>query len=87
MLFRSGETVTAGPVIRAIVELGNALFMKVIAEGIETKAQLEFLDSVGCQYGQGHYFHRAMPAAEFEELLREPPISFGHGKRYLRPAI
>ena len=82
-----GETVSAGPVIRAIVELGNALFMKVIAEGIETLAQLEFLESVGCQYGQGHYFHRAMPAAEFEELLREPPVSFGHEQRYLRPAV
>jgi diguanylate cyclase (GGDEF)-like protein len=82
-----GETATAGPVLRAIVELGNALFMQVIAEGIETRAQVEFLASIGCQYGQGHYFHRAMPAEEFEDLLREPPVSFGRGQRYLRPAV
>ncbi|MEO9256359.1 MAG: sensor domain-containing phosphodiesterase, partial [Tepidiformaceae bacterium] len=51
-----GQKATAGPVLRAIVELGNALFMQVVAEGIETRAQLEFLGSIGCQFGQGHYF-------------------------------
>ncbi len=76
-----GVTATAGPVLRAIVELGNALFMQVIAEGIETREQMQFLASIGCQYGQGHYYYHAMPPADFEELLRQQAALFGDGLR------
>jgi diguanylate cyclase (GGDEF)-like protein len=80
-----GGRATAGPVLRAIIELGNALFMQVVAEGIETRDQLEFLGEVGCQFGQGHYFHRAVPPLEFETLLREPAPYERHVTRRLRP--
>lgn len=81
-----GGRATAGPVLRAIIELGNALFMQVVAEGIETRDQLEFLSDVGCQFGQGHYFHRAVPPAEFELLLRDPTPYQRHVTRRLRAA-
>ena len=44
--------------------------MDVIAEGIETKEQLEKLRFLGCEYGQGYYFAKPLPAVEAEELLR-----------------
>jgi diguanylate cyclase (GGDEF)-like protein len=82
-----GMKATAGPVLRAIVELGNALFMQVVAEGIETRAQLEFLGSIGCQFGQGHYFSQALAPAEFVRLLELPPVRVGHQRaKRLRPA-
>jgi diguanylate cyclase len=41
----------------------------VIAEGVETKAQLDFLVQHECREVQGHYFSPAVPAEEIEELL------------------
>jgi EAL domain-containing protein (putative c-di-GMP-specific phosphodiesterase class I) len=43
--------------------------MKVIAEGIETKEQLDLLVIAGCDYGQGYWFSKPVPADEFEKLL------------------
>ena len=81
-----GLTATAGPVLQAIVALANALSLQVVAEGIETRAQLEFLGSIGCQSGQGHYYYEAMPAEQFEGLLREPSVRLGPWIRRLRKA-
>jgi len=61
---------SAGPVLRAIADLGNALFMQVVAEGIETHEQMEFVSEIGCRYGQGYYFSKAL-APEALELLLE----------------
>jgi predicted signal transduction protein with EAL and GGDEF domain len=41
----------------------------VVAEGIETPAQLETLRALGCDYGQGYYFSRPLPSAQAEELV------------------
>jgi diguanylate cyclase (GGDEF)-like protein len=81
-----GLKATAGPVLRAIVELGNALFMQVVAEGIETRPQLEFLGSIGCQFGQGHYFSQALAPDDFVALLREPPVRVSRRRSHLKTA-
>jgi len=49
-----------------IILMANKLGMKVIAEGIETQDQLDLLVGLGCNYGQGYFFSRPIPAAEFE---------------------
>ena len=54
--------------VDAIIAMSNGLGLDVIAEGIETDAQRDFLISRGCRYGQGYLFGRAMPAAEFARL-------------------
>ena len=54
----------------AIVVMAHKLDLKVIAEGIETKQQLELLQSMGCDYGQGYFFSKPLPADKFEELFR-----------------
>jgi EAL domain-containing protein (putative c-di-GMP-specific phosphodiesterase class I) len=58
-------------IVRAIVSLAHSLRLKVVAEGVETAAQLEFLSAIGCDEYQGYYFSRPLPEDEFERLVRE----------------
>ncbi len=57
-------------IAQAIISLARSLKMRVIAEGVESEAQLHFLRTHGCDEMQGFYFSRGVPAAEFEQLLR-----------------
>jgi diguanylate cyclase (GGDEF)-like protein/PAS domain S-box-containing protein len=56
-------------IVRAIIALGQALELAVIAEGIETPTQLSILKALGCRYGQGYYLGTPRSAPEFEQLL------------------
>ncbi len=58
-------------IVQAIVSLAHNLRLKVIAEGVETLAQLEFLSAIGCDQYQGYHFSRPLPRPEFESLMRE----------------
>lgn len=53
-------------IARTIVALGTSLGLSVIAEGVETPAQRDFLQSHGCHTWQGYLFSRPLPAAQFE---------------------
>ena len=55
-------------VVDTIIALSNQLGLAVIAEGIETKEQLEWLQNVGCKYGQGYLFNKPLPASEVEKI-------------------
>ncbi|MGH8675700.1 MAG: putative bifunctional diguanylate cyclase/phosphodiesterase [Burkholderiales bacterium] len=57
------------PIIAAIIVMARGLALKVVAEGVETEAQWEFLREQGCDQGQGYLFGRPMPAAELAKLL------------------
>jgi len=56
-------------VVTAITGLAKSLKLKVVAEGIETREQLDCLTELGCQYGQGYLFSKAITAAEATKLL------------------
>ncbi|HZX32667.1 MAG TPA: EAL domain-containing protein, partial [Rhodocyclaceae bacterium] len=56
-------------ITRAILALGKSLQFKVIAEGIETAAQRDFLQAEGCAEGQGYLFAKPMPPEEFARWL------------------
>ena len=54
-----------------ILAMGHTLRLRVLAEGVETQAQLEFLRSRDCDYYQGYYFSPPVPAEAFAQLVRE----------------
>ena len=56
-------------IVRVILHLAQSLGLKVIAEGVETEAQLAFLTKEECAEAQGYYFYRPMPEAEVKILL------------------
>jgi len=56
-------------IARAIITLGHALDLNVIAEGIETEEQQDFLRSEGCNEGQGYYYGRPVAAEAFKQLF------------------
>jgi len=55
--------------VTAILAMASSLKLKVVAEGIETDWQANFLTQRDCEYGQGYLFSRPVPAAEFKQLL------------------
>ena len=71
------QSETAKPVeqgiLRFIVSLARWLNLSVVAEGVETREQLERLREIGCDYVQGYFFAKPMPEEEFEALLRKQP--------------
>jgi EAL domain-containing protein (putative c-di-GMP-specific phosphodiesterase class I) len=58
----------------AVISLGHKLKLKVIAEGVETEEQQTFLRENGCDEIQGHFFSRAVSAAQISLLLRTPRL-------------
>ncbi len=57
-------------IARTIVALGQTLGLNVIAEGVETDAQRDFLATIGCNVYQGYFFSRPLPLDDFEAYLR-----------------
>jgi diguanylate cyclase len=57
-------------IVRAIISLAHSLKLKVVAEGVESTEQLDFLKRLGCDQYQGYHFSRALPSSQFEELIR-----------------
>ena len=64
-----GKSSKAEAIIRHTVGMAHDMGAKVVAEGVEDKEQLTFLQSVVCDMIQGYYFYKPMPKEEFEALL------------------
>lgn len=58
-------------IVTAVVQMSHALNLKVVAEGVETEAQAEFLSACGCHVLQGYLLGRPMPPAELVAYVRE----------------
>jgi EAL domain-containing protein (putative c-di-GMP-specific phosphodiesterase class I) len=58
-----------GELVRTMISLGKSLRFAVIAEGVETQSQAEFLHSLGCTFGQGYLFSRPVPPDKAVALL------------------
>lgn len=54
-------------IIESIIQMAKRLEIKTVAEGIETKEQVEYLRDIGCDMIQGYYFEKPLPIEEFEE--------------------
>lgn len=59
-----------GVIVKAVIDMANALNMAVVAEGIETQHQLDVLKGLGCEYGQGYLFGRPLNGTDTERLLK-----------------
>jgi EAL domain-containing protein (putative c-di-GMP-specific phosphodiesterase class I) len=57
-------------IVSAVISMGKSLHLRVVAEGVETQEQLAFLKDKQCPEGQGYYFGRPVPAADFARWLR-----------------
>ncbi|MBI3894508.1 MAG: EAL domain-containing protein [Acidobacteria bacterium] len=60
-------------IVRSIISLGHSLGLKVIAEGVETAEQLNYLRALQCDYGQGYYFSRPVDTATIADLILQKP--------------
>ena len=73
----TANSIDAG-IVRTIINLGHELKLQVIAEGVETIEQLDFLRSVGCDGVQGVFFSKPLPAAalavKISTMTKQPAI-------------
>ena len=69
--FRGEESVERGMlIVSEVIELAKKLNMKIVAEGIETREQVEFLTEQECDLIQGYFYAKPMPISEFEEKYK-----------------
>jgi len=57
-------------IVKAMIELGHNLGMKIVVEGIENEKMFQMIASYGCDYMQGYHFSKPLPVFEFQKLLR-----------------
>ena len=70
MKFIQNETAASDhKILHFIIDLAKGMNLSVIAEGVETKEQLERLKELECDQAQGYYFAKPMPTVQFEALL------------------
>jgi len=65
------ENRSSEAIIQAIISMGHTLNLEVVAEGVETPRQLDFLQSNGCDFYQGFSYSRPVPAEQLEKLLQK----------------
>lgn len=58
-------------ILRFVVSMAHWMNLSVVAEGVESKAQVDRLREIGCDYVQGYYFAKPMPVNEFEDLFKK----------------
>jgi len=66
-----GVKTTDAVIVQTIIGMGNNLSMEVIAEGVETEEQREFLEQHNCSICQGYLFSKPVPIEQFESLLKQ----------------
>jgi diguanylate cyclase (GGDEF)-like protein/PAS domain S-box-containing protein len=68
-VFNLPESTTDGIIARTIITMGRSLSLKVVAEGVETEQQRDFLERHGCHAYQGYLYSKPLPQARFAEFL------------------
>jgi len=74
---RIGLALRDDTIVGAIIALAQSLNLRVLAEGVETTSQIEFLRTRGCRVTQGYFFSKPVAPERFTELLGQPLISEG----------
>jgi diguanylate cyclase (GGDEF)-like protein/PAS domain S-box-containing protein len=68
---RMDTSLESSEIVRTILTLAHNLKMSVVAEGVETSAQIKQLRALGCEYGQGYFINRPLTAENAEKLIAE----------------
>lgn len=68
-LSENGDDARGGSILSAVIRLAHSLEIPVIAEGVETFEQANFLKNLGCKIMQGYCFSKPLPISEFEKLI------------------
>jgi len=76
-----------GTIISSIVRMATWLNMPVIAEGVETQQQAEFMKSIGCDYVQGYLYSRPIPELDYLALLQNTAIGLTSASLKLKNAV
>ncbi|OLP19627.1 hypothetical protein BST81_04665 [Leptolyngbya sp. 'hensonii'] len=71
---KMGQSPEDYEIVRMIINLGHTLGMDLIAEGVETQADVDALRSMNCEFGQGYFWAKPLPAAEATALLRQQSL-------------
>ena len=74
-LTASGDPEKSRTIVSCMVQMIRLLGMEMIAEGVETAEQADFLKSKGCSEMQGYYFYKPLPVQEFERVMGEGNIA------------
>lgn len=75
-VYQVNENGENSQILQTIISLAKNLKMRVIAEGIETESQLELLQNLDCDYGQGYLFSKPLPKNDIEDLLYKRHVWF-----------
>jgi EAL domain-containing protein (putative c-di-GMP-specific phosphodiesterase class I) len=78
---------TDASIVRAIILLAHSVGLQVVAEGVETEEQLEYIRRLECDQWQGNYCCEPQPAARFAEMLGERVGQRSGGSSYSRPPL
>src|SRR6202158_2499488 len=62
-------------IVRVIVMLAHGLHLKVVAEGVETQAQVDLLKDIGCELAQGYFYSKPVSAEAIEQLLNNNRVA------------
>lgn len=65
-----GQQIRGEIIVKEVIQLAQLLRMRIVAEGIESKEQVDFLSELGCDLIQGYYFAKPMPVGEYESVMR-----------------
>jgi EAL domain-containing protein (putative c-di-GMP-specific phosphodiesterase class I) len=73
--------------MQAIISMAQNLNLEVLAEGVETQEQLNFLKAEECNQVQGFYFSKPVPSTELENILRNPEELRAEAKKHLHKEV
>jgi diguanylate cyclase (GGDEF)-like protein len=68
-----GSAPTGSAIVAAVTNLAHVLGLTVIAEGVETQDQRDEISAMGCEYAQGYFYARPMPASSIDRMLNARP--------------
>lgn len=73
-------------ILASITQMADWLGIPVVAEGVETAEQADFLESIGCRYVQGYYFAKPMPTSSYGEMLHQQSLLAEQPSPAVKPA-